>query len=96
MTNRPRGVLYTGVTNNLVRRVQEHHKRKVEGFTCKYKTHILVHYEVTTDIHSAISYEKKLKNWKRNWKIDLVEKNNPTWKDLYPEICGKDPGSSPG
>lgn len=86
MASKKKGTLYIGVTNDLVRRVFEHKNDLIEGFTKKYKVHTLVHYEHTNDIHSAIEREKTIKKWNMRWKIDLVEKKNPDWKDLYPEL----------
>jgi len=80
------GTLYVGVTNDLIRRIQEHKQGLVKGFTKKHKVDQLVYYEETEDISSAIEYEKRLKSWNRNWKIQLIEKNNLLWKDLYEEI----------
>jgi len=80
------GTLYIGVTSNLVKRVYEHKNKLVEGFTKKYNVHVLVHYEAIEDINSAIKREKQLKKWKRQWKIELIEKNNPNWRDLYYDI----------
>ena len=68
------------------KRVYEHKNDLVEGFTKKYKVHNLVYYEQTTDALSAIQREKQLKKWERAWKIRLIEKNNPTWKDLYDDL----------
>ncbi|MEJ2124800.1 MAG: GIY-YIG nuclease family protein [Alphaproteobacteria bacterium] len=81
------GTLYIGVTSDLVARVWEHKSGVVEGFTKKYKVHRLVYYEVHDEIESAISREKQLKKWKRNWKIRLIEESNPNWTDLYPSIA---------
>lgn len=80
------GTLYVGVTNNLPRRVYEHKSHKIEGFTKKYSVNQLVYYEQSSDAKSAIWREKNLKGWKRQWKIELIEKNNPNWLDLYDEI----------
>jgi putative endonuclease len=77
------GTLYVGVTNNLKRRIFEHKNNLVKGFTEKYKVHTLVYHEETTDVNSAIEREKNLKNWNRKWKINLIEKENPDWNDLY-------------
>jgi len=82
MTNRKFGVLYTGVTNNLHRRVWEHKKRQVSGFTCKYHLDKLVYYEVANSPLSAFAREKQLKRWRRKWKFELIEKENPDWNDL--------------
>ena len=77
------GVLYIGVTNNLIKRVWEHKENLVEGFTKKYFVHRLVYFETTESIESVISREKQLKKWHRQWKINLIEKDNPNWEDLY-------------
>ena len=76
------GTLYIGVTSNLLKRVYEHKHGLVEGFSKKYSVHKLVYYETTNDIRGAIYREKCLKKWKRAWKIELIEKTNPYWKDL--------------
>ena len=75
-------VLYIGVTNNLRRRVKEHKAGEVDGFTKRYNVNRLVHFEMTSDIRSAIAREKELKRWRRSKKIALIEANNPGWKDL--------------
>jgi len=75
-----------GVTSNLIKRVYEHKNNLVSGFTQKYKIQNLVYYETTDDINSAITREKQLKKWKRAWKIELIEKTNPGWRDLYFEL----------
>lgn len=81
MTNKS-GTLYTGVTNNLERRIYEHKHHLVKGFTNKYNIDKLVYFEETTDIHAAISREKQIKGWLRKKKIALIESMNPGWKDL--------------
>ena len=81
------GTLYIGVTSDLVKRVWEHKNDVVEGFTKKYGVHDLVYFEVHGDMESAITREKQLKKWHRGWKIELIEKNNPTWRDLWSEIA---------
>jgi len=86
MTNRPQGTLYIGVTNDIIRRVYEHKNKVVPGFTKKYSLYYLVYYEVFSDVNEALESEKRLKNWHRQWKIDLIEENNPEWRDLYNEI----------
>ncbi|MDI1472878.1 MAG: GIY-YIG nuclease family protein [Thermodesulfovibrio sp.] len=86
MTNKYNTVLYTGVTNDLVRRVYEHKNKLVEGFTAKYNLTKLVYYEVFNDIKEAINREKQIKGWKREKKEDLIKEFNPMWKDLYEEI----------
>ncbi|HEY4481287.1 MAG TPA: GIY-YIG nuclease family protein [Candidatus Brocadiaceae bacterium] len=83
LANKRNGTLYVGVTNDLIRRVDEHRRGEISGFTKKYSVHKLVYFEQTPDIKSAIAREKLLKRWKRTWKIKLIEKDNPKWKDLY-------------
>lgn len=87
LTNKSRKVLYTGVTNDLIRRVYEHKNKLQKGFTEKYNATYLVHYEVYADIGDAITREKQIKGWLRSKKDDLVNQFNPKWKDLYKEIC---------
>ena len=77
------GVLYVGITSNIVKRVYEHTQQLTDGFTQKYFIHRLVYFEIYEDSLTAISREKQLKHWKREWKIELIEKSNPEWKDLY-------------
>ncbi len=76
------GTLYTGVTNNLERRIYEHKNKMVKGFSKKYNINRLVFYEETGDIDSAIAREKQIKSWRRSKKLDLVKSMNPTWTDL--------------
>ena len=83
LASRRNGTLYIGVTNNLMRRVYEHRMELVEGFTKRYHVHQLVYYESTSSIRSAIEREKRLKKWKRAWKIELIEGFNPEWRDLF-------------
>jgi putative endonuclease len=83
LANRNSKTLYVGVTNDLVRRVYEHKQKLVDGFTKKYCIDILVYYEVTNDVISAIEREKQIKKWNRAWKVRLIEKINPNWADLY-------------
>ena len=80
------GTLYIGVTSNLIQRIWQHKNDLVEGFTEKYDVHSLVHYELCDQMLTAIEREKQLKKWNRQWKIDLIEKRNPTWKDLWEEL----------
>jgi len=84
MTNKSR-TLYTGVTNDLMRRVHEHKNKLVKGFTSKYNIQYLIFYESTTDIHAAITREKQIKGWLRAKKIALIDSMNPEWKDLSEE-----------
>ena len=86
LANRKNGALYTGVTNDLIRRVHEHKEGVVEGFTQKYGVKTLVWFDSTGSVEGAIQTEKRLKNWKREWKIALIEKGNPRWADLYPAL----------
>jgi putative endonuclease len=86
LTNQYNTVFYVGVTNNLIRRVYEHKNKLVKGFTSKYNINKLVYYEVFSDVREAIYREKQIKSWSRNKKIEMIEKFNPEWKDLYEEI----------
>ena len=86
MTNKVYTVLYTGFTNNLVRRVYEHKEKIIEGFTKKYNINKLVYYEIFNDARNAIIREKQIKAGSRKKKLDLINNMNPEWKDLYPEI----------
>ncbi len=82
LASKRNGTLYTGVTNNLERRVYEHKNNIIKGFTKKYNVHNLVYFEETNNINDALEFEKRLKKWNRAWKIKLIEKDNPEWKDL--------------
>ena len=82
LASKRNGTLYTGVTNNLERRIYEHKNNLIEGFTKRYNVHKLVYYEETNDINDALLFEKKIKKWNRVWKIRLIEKENPHWKDI--------------
>ena len=86
MTNKNNTVIYTGVTNDLKRRVYEHKEKLIDGFTKKYNVNKLVYFEFTSDINSAIQREKQIKAGSRQKKIDLINSINPEWKDLYNEI----------
>ena len=86
LASKKNGVLYTGVTNNLVKRIYEHKENLIKGFTQKYFVHKLVYFEPTYNIESAITREKQIKNWRRQWKIELIEEQNPNWEDLYKKI----------
>ncbi len=83
LASKRNGTLYIGVTSNLVKRIWEHKNNKVEGFTKRYGVHQLVWYEIHENMESAIVREKRLKEWKRKWKLELIENNNPYWHDLY-------------
>ncbi len=86
LASKRNGTLYIGVTADLVKRVWEHKSDFVEGFTKKYKVHDLAWYEMHDTMETAINREKQLKEWKRQWKIALIEKANPYWHDLYASI----------
>jgi putative endonuclease len=86
LASRRKGTLYVGVTNNLVRRIWEHRNNLADGFTSQYSVHQLVWYELHESMTAAITREKQLKNWKRDWKIALVVEMNQDWVDLYDEI----------
>jgi len=86
LASKRNGTLYTGVTSALLKRVWEHKNNVVEGFTKKYGVHTLVWYEVHETMESAIRREKTIKDWKRSWKIKVIEEMNPQWRDLYPDL----------
>ena len=86
LASKKNGTLYIGVTSDLIKRIYEHKNGLVDGFTKKYKVHLLVYYEQFLDIYSAISREKQLKHWQRKWKLQLIEQNNTNWRDLYSDI----------
>ena len=86
LASKKHGTLYLGVTNDLVRRVYEHRAKVVAGFTKRYDVGKLVWFEIYGDVTSAITREKELKKWRRDWKIRLIEEENPGWVDLYPGI----------
>lgn len=83
------GTLYTGVTNDIVRRIWEHKNDLIDGFTKKYGVHILVWYEFHEDINLAIAREKRIKRWNRAWKIKLIEKENSGWNCLWEKLTGE-------
>jgi putative endonuclease len=86
LASKRNGTLYTGVTSNLLKRVWEHKNNLVEGFTNKYGVHTLVWYELHNTMDSAIQREKAIKNWKRAWKLKVIEKMNSHWHDLYSDL----------
>jgi putative endonuclease len=86
MTSGRNGTLYIGVTSDLRKRVWEHKQKVVEGFTKKYRVNTLVWFEQSQNAESAITREKQLKEWQRNWKLELIERSNPYWRDLYDDI----------
>ena len=91
LASKPRGTLYAGVTNGLIRRLDEHRAGKASVFTRKYRVTQLVWFQEFTDIRDAIQREKTIKEWPRNWKINLIEQDNPHWQDLYPALPGVAP-----
>jgi len=90
LTNKRHGTLYVGETRDLVRRLHEHRTGALPGFTQRYGLHRLVHYETFDWLADAIAREKRIKAWKRDWKIRLIEEHNPDWEDLAP-LLGFDP-----
>lgn len=86
LTNKENGTLYVGVTSDLIKRIWQHKNKFVEGFSKKYDLNKLVYYEVFNDIENTITREKQLKNWHRQWKINLINQQNPDWMDLYNDI----------
>ena len=84
LASQPRGTLYIGVTSNLLQRLWQHREGVTGGFTTRYRVHRLVRYEMFGDMEQAILREKRLKNWHRQWKINLIEQDNPQWEDLAP------------
>jgi putative endonuclease len=82
LASKKNGVLFTGVTNNLARRVDEHRRAEIDSFTRQYHVHKLVYFEKYRDINAAILREKRVKKWNRQWKIKCIEENNPEWNDL--------------
>ncbi len=88
LANRPNGTLYIGVTNDLVRRAYEHREGLVDGFTKTHGVKMFVYLEPHDDIEHAIVREKRLKRWRRAWKIQLIARDNPDWRDLYDDLAG--------
>ena len=87
LTNRPRGVLYVGMSSALRERIWQHREGIIPGFTKRYNLKRLVYYEYLDEAMPTIKREKRLKRWRREWKIALIEKMNPTWRDLWPDIA---------
>jgi len=83
LSSKRNGTLYISVTNDLIKRIYEHKNDLVDGFTKQYQVHSLVYFEIHTNINEAIKREKSMKKWLRKWKLELIEKNNPNWIDLY-------------
>jgi len=88
LSSKKNGTLYVGVTSDLIKRTWEHKESLVDGFTKKYNVKKLVYYEQHQNAQSAIQREKQLKEWKRKWKLELIEKLNPKWSDLYDSLLG--------
>ena len=86
LASRRNGTLYVGVTSDLVKRIEEHRQKLVDGFTKEYEVSNLVYYETFEDIRDAIVREKRIKGWKRKWKTELIQASNPYWRDLYEDI----------
>ena len=86
LASKPYGTLYVGVTSNLLKRVAEHKSKAVPGFTARYHIDRLVWYQPHDSVEAAIRREKQIKEWRRNWKMSLIELNNPHWVDLYPSL----------
>ena len=82
------GTLYTGVTSNLIQRIWQHKQKQIKGFAKKYDVEMLVWFEIHETMETAITREKQIKEWQRKWKLELIEKTNPDWRDLYDEIVG--------
>jgi putative endonuclease len=87
LASKRNGTLYTGITSNLIQRVWQHKNNIIEGFTKTYNVKTLVFYEVHNNVESAIAREKRIKKWRRAWKLRLIENMNPQWNDLFEEIC---------
>lgn len=87
LASKRNGTLYIGTTSNLIKRIYEHKQCAVDGFTRRYNVKILVYYEIFGSPELAIVHEKQMKKWKRQWKINLIEKDNPQWKDLYETLA---------
>lgn len=83
LASQKNGTLYIGVTSNLIKRIWEHRNKLIEGFTNRYGIIKLVYFEETTNVWSALNREKRLKKWNRDWKVALIEQENPSWDDLY-------------
>jgi putative endonuclease len=90
MTNLLRSVFYVGVTSNLPYRGHQHRDGQIEGFTKRYNLKHLVWYQCFDDARDAIDFEKRLKRWRREWKVRLIEEMNPDWRDLWPELMGQE------
>ena len=87
LASKPYGTLYVGVTSNVRHRIWEHRSDLVEGFTKEHQVHRLVYFEFHATMADAILWEKRIKKWRRDWKIELIERDNPDWRDLYGDIA---------
>jgi putative endonuclease len=83
LASKRNGTLYTGITSDLIKRTWQHKNGLVEGFSKRYRAKILVYFEAHSDVEEAILREKRIKKWNRQWKINLIEKKNPNWDDIY-------------
>ena len=95
LASKRNGTLYIGITSDLEKRIYQHKNDLKKGFTSNYSVHMLVHFEETTDVQVALNREKQLKKWNRDWKLALIEKNNPHWEDLSADWFEKDKPGSP-
>ncbi len=95
LASKRNGTLYIGVTSNLLKRIWEHKNDVTEGFTRRYNIHLLAYYEQHASMDAAITREKQLKKWNRDWKLQLIESVNPQWRDLWDDICGIPTGCPP-
>ena len=86
LANRKEGTIYVGITSDIIRRCHEHKTKADDGFTAEYNVDRLVYFEQHSDVLEAIAREKKLKRWRRKWKIELIERGNPDWRDLYDDL----------
>ena len=96
LSNQMNSVLYIGVSNDLIRRMYEHKNKLVNGFSKRYNLNKLLYFEKTDNVEVAIQREKQLKNWHRQWKLNLIKENNPEFKDLSAEWFDGDPETSSG
>jgi len=87
VTNKRNGTLYLGVTSDLVQRAYQHREGLIDGFSKRYGCKLLVWYEQHEQMHTAIAREKEIKKWRRAWKLELIEKDNPQWRDLYEDFA---------
>ncbi len=95
LASKPQETLYVGVPNDLMRRIYEHREGLIRGFTRKYGVKMLVWYERYGDINDAIAWEKRIKRWRRDWKKNLIERDNPYWTDLYPALLNAGSRTAP-